>query len=47
MGKQQALATWTWTLKEGVGTFNLPKGNITGNNKKRLKNKIYGFFDKT
>ncbi|RAP31638.1 OsmC family peroxiredoxin [Candidatus Marinamargulisbacteria bacterium SCGC AG-343-D04] len=30
MGKQQANATWTGSLKEGAGQFNLPKGNHTG-----------------
>jgi osmotically inducible protein OsmC len=31
MGNQQANATWNGTLKEGNGTFTLPKGNYTGN----------------
>ena len=30
MGTQQASAIWNGTLKEGNGTFELPKGNYTG-----------------
>lgn len=30
MGKQHAIATWNGSLKEGKGTFSLPKGNYTG-----------------
>ena len=29
MGKQQANAQWKGTLKEGNGTFRLPKGNVS------------------
>ena len=29
MGTQQATATWTGSLKEGTGKFNLPKANLS------------------